>query len=212
MKYRNILFDFDGTLVDSSAAIRETINATLKIHGLDNISSIVKGTRTRHAYQRFADTINPDTLRETHKSIQHQFFPKYSIFPDVASVLQQLKDRGCRLAIITTANRPKVIELLKIFNIYHLFDTIVAESDVTNTKPDIEPFIKAFANLKLTDSDKPHTLMVGDSDADFVGAQNFNIDVVAVTYSTFDDSPEEYNSTYTIDKFTELLPIVGGSP
>lgn len=210
MKYKCVLFDFDGTLANSDPALFDTINDTLAIHGHEalNIDTYKQyaGKKMKELYIRYGgDAENAKTMKETHIRVQRKHLHKYKLFPNVSETLKRLKSKGIKLGIVTTANKNKMIELSEILDMREYFDILIAAEDVTNVKPHKEPFQKALEAL----SAKPEeTLMVGDTDADIEGAKGYNIDVVGVTYSTLGERIRQFKPTYVINNFEELVPII----
>ena len=209
MRYKYIFFDLDGTLIDSYEAALATVLDTLKAHNLPLIPEDERTHGFKHVYKKHAHIVDPKKLRETHLEMQKNHFHKNTLFPQVKETLTFLKNKGVPLALVTTGNKPKVQHLLNVLAIENLFDVVVTESDVQNLKPHSEPFEKASQLLGITLDQKKEILMVGDTEVDILGAQNFGIDVVAVTYSVYGLKVKDYNPTYMIDLFQDLLPIIG---
>ena len=211
MKYKCILFDFDGTLAHSDDALFCTFNETLGIHGHEPISrkefSGFAGKKMRELYSHYSDSNETlaQEMRSTHLIFQKKHLHRYILFPKTVETLAELKKKGLILGMVTTANKIKMNELMKLLGLSGYFRVCITPDDVKNIKPHRDPFDKALSLLNFSPSE---TLMVGDTDADIEGARCAGIDSVAVTYSTFGMRVKEYNPTYTIDKIEELLEIV----
>jgi pyrophosphatase PpaX len=209
MKYKYIFFDLDGTLIDSYEAALATVLDTLKAHNLPLIPEDERTKGLKNVYKKHAHIVDPKKLRKTHLEMQKNHFHKNTFYPYVNKTLATLKNKRIPLALVTTGNKPKVQHLLNVLEIEHLFDAVVTESDVQNLKPHPEPFEKASKLLGLGEDKKNEILMVGDTEVDILGARNFGVDVVAVTYSTYGQAVKDHNPTFTIDRFDQLLPIIG---
>lgn len=209
MKYKYILFDMDGTLIDSHAAVLATMTDTLEAHNLPPIPEDERTLGIKNVYQQHAHVTDPEELRKTHLKMQQKYFHKNTLFPKVKETLAILKSKSVPMALVTTGNLAKVTHLLKQLELGSFFDVVVTESDVENLKPHPEPFRKAAMLLGLSDADKKDMLMVGDTAADIQGAQNYGIDSVAVTHSAFGSSTKDLNPTHIIDHIDELLSIIG---
>lgn len=209
MKYKYIFFDLDGTLIDSYEASLATVLDTLKEHNLPLIPEDERTLGFKHVYKKHAHIVDPEKLRQTHLEKQKNHFHKNTLFPQVKETLTILKNMGIPLALVTTGNILKVEHLLGVLEIGHLFDAVVTESDVQNLKPHSEPFEKASQLLGIGADQKSLILMVGDTEVDILGAQNYGIDAVAVTYSVYGQAVKDLNPTFVIDRFEELLPIIG---
>lgn len=211
MKYKCLLFDFDGTLAHSDDALYNTFNDTLEVHGHNKITRDefrgFAGKKMRELYSHYSDHDEAlaEKMRRTHLVVQKKHLHKYVLFPNVIETLKTLKHGGYRLGMVTTANKIKMTELMNILDLSSYFEICVTPEDVRYIKPHRDPFDKALMLLNCKPSE---TLMIGDTDADIEGARSVGIDSVAVTYSTFGDKVKEYNPTYTIDSIGELLKIV----
>lgn len=208
MRYQYIFFDLDGTLIDSYEAALATVLDTLKAHNLPLIPEDERTHGFKNVYKKHAHIVDPQKLRQTHLEMQKNHFHKNTLYPRVKETLATLHNKKLPLALVTTGNTLKVQHLLKALEIGVFFDAVVTESDVQNLKPHSEPFAKASQLLGLRADQKSQVLMVGDTEVDILGAQNYGIDVVAVTYSVYGKKVGDYNPTYVIDQFEELLPII----
>ncbi len=207
MRYRFILFDLDGTLVDSYHPLVNTINDTLETHKLPLLSHYDLQEGLYKIYHKRAHLADPKMLRETHLKLQHKHLHKATVYPGVMETLQKLRENGVHMAVVTTCNLDKAKLLMGSHNLDPFFEVIITEADVTQVKPHSEPFEKVAKSLGFTN--KSEVLMVGDGGPDIEGAHGFGIHVAAVTYSSFGINVRAFNPTYTIDQFDELLPIIG---
>jgi len=208
MKYKYLLFDLDGTLVDTYDAVLGAIQDTLRHHQLPPVERFAHSKGYKDIYKSYMHLVDRAVLRKTHLDMQKNHFHKNTLFPAVQHTLQNLKEKGVRMGLITSGNKPKVMHVITMLEIKDYFEYIVTEHDVENTKPHPEPFEKIFAGMGLGHTDKLHTLMIGDTEADIVGARDFGIDSVAVTYSAYGKDVNMYGPTYSIDSFEQLLPII----
>lgn len=207
MRYRFILFDLDGTLVDSYDPLVSTINETLEAHKLPLLSSLDLQEGLYKIYHKRAHLADPKTLRETHLKLQHKHLHRATLYSHVLETLQRLRDSGVHMAVVTTCNIAKAKLLMSTHGLDPFFKVIITEADVANIKPHKEPFEKATKALGAKNLDE--VLMVGDGIPDIEGAHGYGIHVAAVTYSAFGIRVRDYKPTYTIDRFDELLPIIG---
>ncbi len=209
MRYKYIFFDLDGTLIDSYEAALATVLDTLEAHNLPLIPEDERTKGLKNVYKKHAHVVDPKMLRKTHLEMQINHFHKNTLYSQVKETLKILKDKNFSLSLVTTGNKPKVDHLMKTLGIDNFFDVITTESDVTNLKPHTEPFERTAKLLGILPSMKNQILMVGDTEVDILGAHNYGIDVVAVTYSTYGQGVRDHNPTFVIDRFEELLPVVG---
>ncbi|MEI7652669.1 MAG: HAD-IA family hydrolase [bacterium] len=210
MKYSTILFDFDGTLAHSTAAIMDAIRESLTYHGLDfeKHKEIFKdgiGKPMIEIYIKYFGAKKAKEIRKTHIEIQHKHFHKYILLDGAMETLKILKAQGISTAIVTSANRPKMEALVADLKLKDYISYLVTLEDVKEAKPHPEGILKAMREL---DAQPSSTLMVGDSEADIRAASHAGIDSVGVTYGTLGKEINKYHPTYTIDSFTDLIKII----
>ena len=168
-----IVFDFDGTLVDSTQAVEQAFRDTLAEIG---------ETRFRRSGKRNLNTLSCLTLSEmfhaagitdsdridqavgTYNRRYLAISPIHSApFPEVPQVLQHLRDQNLTLAVATNERRENLDALLPAFGLDRYFEATICENEVSRSKPDPEMLNTL---LKAMDADPKKTLMVGDSSLD----------------------------------------------
>ena len=206
----NYIFDFDGTLMDTSGVILSTIKATIKEMGLpdktdDECRSII-GIRTdeagRYLYPDL-DISNKEfakVFRANYDRLQKDAQEK--TFPGVIETLTQLRDNGSRLAIASSRRLVSLTDYLKKLGIDYWFDIVVGADSVNKGKPDPEPVLTV---LKALDWNADNTLVVGDADVDIMMGNAAGCKTCAVTYGNGSiASLKAAQPDYMIDDFKEL--------
>lgn len=210
-KIDTVLFDLDGTLVDTYDLILESYLHTFEKYAPNQF--------TREDCIKF---IGP-SLREAFESVLPEkaeemmaYYRKFNVekhdelikeFDGVFETVKTLHEKGYKLAIVTTKIRETAIQGLKATNLDSFFDTVIGFDDVEKVKPDSEPLQKA---LDLLGSRAEQAVMVGDSFHDIVGAKNAGVISVACSWSIRGrEFLESYEPDYIIDHMSELLKIVG---
>jgi HAD superfamily hydrolase (TIGR01549 family) len=173
-----VVFDLDGTLIDSQpAALRGSIEA-LSRFGIDVTEAEIReqfGGGSRKLMQYFLERdLSSDEAKgaldeatDLKISLQTSFTDKVVLLPNVVQLLQRLKDNQFRLALATMAARDVVDEVVSYHGIEEYFDYTVTGDDVTDPKPDPEILTKTIGLLGVSvDS----TLYVGDSTHDLEAA------------------------------------------
>jgi len=199
-----IFFDFDGTLAHSEDAVHDTINEVLGHFGYplrtrEQTTFSTGGTALQAYIDASGDMEKASHMRAHHIKTQFRHMHKCVLFPGVLDTLHKLTPN--QKAIITSANRPKMEELLHAMQLDTVIDYLVTSDDVACPKPHVEPFEKA---MKYFGVEPDECLMVGDTEADIAGARNAGIRSVGVTYSSLGQEIKKYHPTYTIDSFPEL--------
>lgn len=190
VNYQAVLFDLDGTLVDSLPDIIASVRLTEIELGLAGCSDadichwIGNGAKVliRRVLTGDMDSIPNDAALEKTFAVFMRHYAVQGIkltrlFPGAEQVLQALKYQGMPMALVT--NKPKAItlDLIKKLNIQHYFDVVLGGGDVVNPKPHGEMLITAAEQLGVAVKD---CLMVGDSSNDVQAARNADMPVVAV--------------------------------
>lgn len=177
-----LLFDLDGTLIDSRDVITNAVYSTLEqfLPGRFNREDILK--RFGESFDELYNTTKP-FLRSTITKEQllatyFEFLQKSNTnevrtFSNVHEGLLLLRRLGYRLGIVTNKQRNLTLQNLKDARLGHLFDTVVTIDDVKQGKPSPLPIIKAMVDLNV----KPcETIMVGDSIFDLEAARAANVE------------------------------------
>ncbi|GGB53921.1 pyrophosphatase PpaX [Virgibacillus dakarensis] len=209
MSIHTILFDLDGTLIDTNELIIASFEHTFHHYGKpfsrEKAIEFI-GPPLKESFQQI-DPAQVNAMIATYREHNLQHHDEYvTAFPYVVETLTRLKKHGLQLGIVTTKMRHTVNKGLKLTAIDHFFETIITLDDVTHAKPHPEPIVKAMSNL----SAQPETtLMVGDNSHDIEAGQNAGVATAAVAWSL--RGKEEllaYNPTYMLDDIRDLLTII----
>lgn len=209
-----ILFDLDGTLLNTLDDIKNSVNYMLKKHGfkertLDEIRSFV-GDGAKQMIERSIGFTEPKELvleclstYEAHYEIHKADLTKP--YDGVYDLLNQLKEKNIRLAVVSNKPIPQVIPLIEgLFPGY--FEVILGETSELKRKPSPEMLFYAIEALKLSKED---VLFVGDSDVDMQTAINANVDAIAVLWGFRDETVlKKYQPKYIVNHPKEILTII----
>jgi len=210
-KAKAVLFDVDGTLLDTRELIYQAFRHTLKNHGLpvrslDEITVIMStGKSLEESYRFFSPTYDMDKLCETHRTFQTEHLYLSVPFPNTHKTLKKLKDAGIKTAAITTRSTRTSIQTLATSGIADCFDVILSREDVEMPKPHPEALLKA---LKLLEIQPEKAVMVGDTEADILAGKSAGTKTVGVSYGFHGLKIAEVNPDFIIDDIIDLLPIV----
>lgn len=209
----NYIFDFDGTLMDTSGVIMATIKATIKEMGLpertdDECRSII-GIRTdeagRYLYPDL-DISNAEfaqVFRSNYDRLKKNTHEK--TFPGVIETLERLRREGHELAIASSRRLASLNDYLNGLGIKDWFAMIVGADSVSKGKPDPEPVLTI---LKALDWNAKYVLVVGDADVDIMMGNAAGCRTCAVTYGNGSIiSLKAAKPGYMIDKFEDILQI-----
>lgn len=206
---RGILFDIDGTLLNTFDFIYGAFEYALKEHHLaprtrDEFSHLMGGP-LEEVYAAMEPDSDSKSLAKAHRHFQSENLSLVSLFPDTKDVLEALLKRGLKLAAITTRSARTSVRSLEQTGILHYFDLVLSAEDVSFHKPHPEPLLKALAIFNI----KPEeAVMVGDTSADIEAGKNAGTKTVAALYGFAGERLRETRPDYSINTLRELLSIV----
>ena len=167
-RFRAVLFDFDGTLADSYAAITASVNHVLQHHGRPTLIEEKVRSLVGHGLENLMQNILPEIdpaigarlYREHHPTVMKSHT---KLLPGVIEGLQELKDAGIKLGVCS--NKPGYFTraLLGMLEIDRYFDVVLGPDDVGTAKPDPAMVNKALERLGVS---KDQALYVGDMEVD----------------------------------------------
>lgn len=205
-----ILFDLDGTLIDTNELIIQSFKYILKEHL--NIEADEKelvmyfGEPLAKTLARY-DEAKAEMLTEAYKEYNENIHD--DLTKEVLGSKETLKElitMGIMTGVVTSKRRAIAERGLKLFNLMEALDVIITPEDTTKHKPDGEPVLKACEVLGI----KPEeAIMVGDSHFDILCGQNAGAKTALVKYTALPvDKIMEYDPSYAIDNLEDLLVIV----
>lgn len=215
VRFPAILFDFDGTLVDSIHLIIESFHHTMRVHGLPARSDAFwiagLGTPLRVAFRPFTDDdAEVQRLIATYRewNLAHHD-TMVTAFPGALDAVKALKARGSRLAIVTSKNRHGLEKGLDLCGFHGLFDVLVTSDDLHASKPDPEPVHLALHQLGA----KPtQALFVGDSPHDIAAGRDAGTTTAACLWGPFSrDQLAAERPDHWLSAFADLTRLTDGS-
>lgn len=212
-KYNYILLDWDGNLAKTLDLWLIACRNAIEARGIYKSDKEISAS-----FGSFMDKMKSWGITDIEAAMEDAdqqakaLIPNVELYPDALEVLEELHDKGRRLALVTTSHKDVVSPLLEKYNLSGLFDVVVTHEDVTFHKPHAEPLEKA---LKLLGGRKDEALMVGDTDKDIGAGKNAEIDSVLFyppEHSKFYnlEDLQSLEPTYIIDDFKKLIKIVLG--
>jgi pyrophosphatase PpaX len=185
---RTVLFDLDGTLIDSVRLILDSYHHTLAAHGLPprTDEEWLEGVGTPLTAQFAAWRDDPGTLEAliaTYREYNLRHHDRMvTVYPGVVDVVRALKDEGVATGLVTSKNRSGALRGLTLARLEALMDVLVCADEVENPKPHPEPVEKA---LRLLDADRRTAVYVGDSIHDMRSGRAAGVRTVAVLWGPF---------------------------
>lgn len=181
MQLKNIVFDLDGTLIDSSEGVAEAVNYSLTKMGLptkplEEITPFI-GYPLQEMYQHFTDVPYDQLHHHFQVKAAETVVASTRPLPGVDAVLKQLHEEGYRLAIGTTKIRRHVDAIIQKCGWTELIAASVGGDEVPNVKPAPDCFREALTRLDVQPSE---SIVVGDTINDVLAAQAVPVKIAAV--------------------------------
>ena len=212
-----VIFDLDGTLVDTAPDLWGATNHVLKAHGrrevsLDDVYGMV-GMGAKKLIERGFERTGEPARADMVDNMFRQFIDFYSAnitaqskpYPGVLALLDELKARGVGLAVCTNKLERLSVKLINGLDMDHYFSAVIGPDTTGVAKPDPRPLDAA---IKAAGSARSHSIMIGDSATDIRTAQAASIPVVAVSFGYTDTHVSAFDPDHVVDHFDEILPIL----
>ena len=217
MPDRAVIFDLDGTLVDTAPDLMRATNfvlvemgrrplempevrafvghgaRALLTRGLAATGGLPDAYDVESDYRRFVDFYSAN--------IAHGSAP----FPGLVRLLDRLKAEGIGLGVCTNKLEGLSVQLLEALDLARYFGSVVGPDTLGIAKPDPKPFYEAVNRLEL---DSPRALMVGDSETDILTARNAGVPVIAVPFGYTPKPVEEFGPDRMISHFDEAYEAI----
>jgi phosphoglycolate phosphatase len=185
MKYKAVLFDLDGTVIDTSKGIYNAIRHTEKLLNLESISEeqmrLHIGPPPEEAFQRSFGLYGAD-LKKTitiyrQYSLERGVY-EAEIYKGMPELLVNLREFGYKLGVVTLKLEETAVKMLQYFDIASHFDIVKgAQPDLRIKKSEL--LVSSMSCLLLDRSD---CVLIGDSEYDAIGAREAGMDFIGVLY------------------------------
>ncbi|MEX2416632.1 MAG: pyrophosphatase PpaX [Paenibacillaceae bacterium] len=209
---RNVLFDLDGTIVDTNELIIESFLHVLndKLAMQINREELIPlmGGPLVDQFQYFTGRTNVDQQVADYREynlMRHD--EMVSVFPNVNEVVQAFAKQGIKMGVVTTKMRDTTMRVLQMFDLLAFMQTVITLEDVEHAKPHPEPVQRALVALQ---AEPKETIMVGDSSFDIQSAQQAGVWSAGVAWSLKGAAAlTVYNPDWMLNDMRDLYDIVG---
>jgi pyrophosphatase PpaX len=213
VKKKHIIFDFDGTLLDTNRVIIDSWQAVFRHYeGRErDEAEIVRtfGETVDFSMRNFFPHGNIEEAKHIYRSYQAEHAGKtVRLFDGTRELLDELRKRGHTLSIVTSRLEHTTHGYLKDFAIADYFDVVITCNDTDAHKPDPRPLLMALEKLGAA---KDEAIMLGDTRFDIGCCANAGVDSVLVEWSHAIDEKDLVEGcmpTYRIAKPMDLLELV----
>lgn len=214
-----IIFDFDGTLIDSVPDLAASVNFMLsklrrKTYSVDEIREWI-GNGAQTLVKRALTGKKEFEEKEVNKNLYEQALPIFLdyyetkvcehtyLFKGVKETLEDLRERGYKMAIVTNKPYKFILPILEALGIEEYFDLLLGADSLQTKKPSPEPLLYAMNHF---DCNEKECVMVGDSKNDIIAANNANMDSIAVSYGyNYGEDISTHNPSIVIENFADLI-------
>ena len=217
MPDRAVIFDLDGTLVDTAPDLMLATNHVLEGLGRRAISMaevrafVGHGARalvTRGLAATGGLPVNYDVEPDYKRFVDYysrNIANGSQPFPGLVRLLDRLKAEGYGLGVCTNKLEGLSVQLLDALKLSQYFGAVVGPDTIGVAKPDPKPFFEAVARLGLN---APRAIMVGDSETDILTARNAGVPVLAVPFGYTPRPVEDFNPDRLISHFDEAYDAI----
>jgi pyrophosphatase PpaX len=183
MRYPTVLFDLDGTLIDSGrmilASFRHATRTVLRREIPDEVLVARVGGSSIYEQMRAIDASRADELVQAYREHNEPLHAKLEAFEGIEELLAELDEEGRRLGIVTAKRRGTVQLAFDVLGIGRFFDAVVTTESTERGKPHPEPVLHA---LELLGSAPTEAAFVGDSPFDVGAGKAAGVFTVAVSW------------------------------
>ncbi len=207
-----IIFDLDGTLVDSIQDITDSLNKTLITYNIptytpDETKSLVGSGAKMLIYRALPEHMRDKVdvvLKDFIENYKKNLFKKTRLFNGVYETLRALDEKGYKKAIISNKREELTKKTLEVMGIDRFFEIVMGEDTLPYKKPSPEPIYEVLRRLSV---DKKHAVIVGDGIQDIEAGKAAGIKTIAVAYG-YTDREKLSGADYMIDDIRELITLL----
>jgi pyrophosphatase PpaX len=183
MRFPVVLFDLDGTVIDSGAIILASMrHAAKEVLGEEPPDELLMAAVGGPGLEAQMQALAPDRVDElvtVYRAHNEPLHEQLMCCAGIDDLLVRLKDEGRRLGIVTAKRRATVALAFDVLPLEHLFETVVGGDETKGHKPDPEPLLLAAERMG---ADPKECAYVGDSPFDIRAAKAARMFAVAVTW------------------------------
>ncbi len=213
MKRPIIVFDLDGTLIDTAPDLLDSLNHSLASGELPAVDATgfkrFVGHGGRVMIERAYAAHRKALASDEHERLLRLFLDHYTMnipgksrpYPGVLQAIARFEDAGYALAVCTNKYEANSLALIEALGLTKHFTAIAGQDTFPFRKPDPRHLVKT---IELADGDPGRALMVGDSQTDIDTAKAAGIPVVAVDFGYTDRHVSEFEPSAVISHFDEL--------
>ena len=208
-----VLFDLDGTLINSGLSFLKIVNELKVEESQDPVNfEIVREFSSRGASLILKNAF-PEANDEKIDALKLKFLKRYAqtmtsdiyVYEGVEELLNFLTEKNISWGIVTNKSAKYALPIIEKLNWHNQTSAIICPENVHQTKPDPEGILRA---LNLLDASIETSFYVGDHERDIQTAKNANVKSIACTYGYYESNPLSWGADYNIDSPIEIKEIL----
>jgi phosphoglycolate phosphatase len=217
MRLEALIFDLDGTLVDTAPDLHAATNHVLGLIDRPPISMGELRAFVGHGAMNLIErgvnatgkAVDAETLKRLHKTFLEYYGDNISthsvVFDGLLDVLEQAQSAGLKMGVCTNKVEKLSFKLLTELGMMQKFGSLVGGDTLPVMKPDPAPLREAITRLGIAPS---NAMMIGDSETDIRTAQNAGLPVLAVTFGYTSQHVSAFSPTHMVDHYEQAWPLI----
>lgn len=226
-----VIFDLDGTLIDSNGIYNELDIELVRLLGENKNSEeiiaernvFLKRNKGGDAYlnyceylkTKYSSNLSKEEILQYRRNLSKEFLKKVKYKQDADKIIKFLKEHNIPIALATVSRREDINiyinenpNIKNKCNLQNYFDCILTKDDVTKKKPDPEVYNKIIKKFEIKDLSR--CIVVEDSLTGVLAAKNANLNVAVIYDKYADKDRTEINklADYRVDNFNELIELL----
>lgn len=203
--YKCIIFDIDGTIIDTEKAVICSLQKLLKIetgitYPADKLTFVL-GIPGAASLKEFNIADIEMACRKWNEYLK-EYYSEIRVFPELEEIIKQLYNHKIKTGIVTSKTKQELIDDFYPFGLHDYFDYIVCADDTNKHKPDPEPIVKCLEIGKISPAE---TIYIGDTSYDMQCAQSAGVDFALALWGTKDSN---LNATIKLNHPKEILDLI----
>lgn len=208
-KFEAVLFDVDGTLLDTRKFILAAFNHSLTFHGFPEVHwDILRSTiglPLEDCYKVASGIDDVEKFIPVHRNFQADNLNLSQPFENAKETLERLTKAGIRIGAVTSRGSHTAGRTLELAELLDYFAALITSDDVENMKPHPEPSLKALGRLNVSPK---KAIMVGDTEYDILAGKNAGTSTIAVSYGFGGKEIARHNPDFMVNDIRDILPII----